>query len=519
MRHNRFIFNNDGSFVLSNSLHGGRPLTIGDVHDYVDQAAGTGVTSFFICSGSSMPYYCSRHERTIGCLHAETPAGDGAHPHGADNCELYGANARALSQKGTDIVEQCVERAHAQGMEAGISMRMNDLHFNDPAICFPLGQGDFWMRHPQYHLGDRAPQGWHTDGALDFSHAAVRQYKLELFAEICTDFDADAVELDFMRFPVYFPAGAGPECAPLMTEFVGQARQIARDAGAQRGRPLELGIRLPVEMKGARYLGFDAATYARDGLVDFITVTPFLHDVPSVPVAAFRRELGDADLPLYAGMMSNARSGPLGHGALRAHAANAHRAGADGLCLFNFFFMGEESPEGRVARGPSRDLLHELGDVEKLSGRNKLYDGGCRTGYADVDPDADLPAALLPGESLELEIDVAEATTPSVPPVLFVSTDGAGEMRCEWNGRALDRANSSPEEYGAGRDAGGDGKVTAFALGDAELRCGANTVQVWSGGGGELPITELPSSGQSGIELRSVELAVEWGPVGERGHF
>ena len=92
-------------------------------------------------------------------------------------------------------------------------------------------------------------------------------------------------------------------------------------------------------------------------------------------------------------------------------------------------------------------------------------------------------------------------------------------MRCEWNGRALDRANSSPEEYGAGRDAVGDGKVTAFALGDAELRCGANTVQVWSGGGGELPITELPSSGQSGIELRSVELAVEWGPVGERGHF
>ncbi|MFC1526698.1 hypothetical protein ACFL6X_07810, partial [Candidatus Latescibacterota bacterium] len=381
MRRRRFIFNNDGSFVLSNALHGGRRLTAADVHGYVDQVADTGVTSFFICSGSSMPYYSSRHERTIGCPDPETPTGDGGHPHAADNCELYGANAQALAEDGTDIVEQCVERAHARGLEAGISMRMNDLHFTDPAIRYPLGQGDFWLEHPEYHLGDRAPKGWHTEGAHDYSHAAVRQYKLGLFEEICTRFDADAVELDFMRFPVCFPEGQGPQCAPLMTEFVRQARQLVRDAGHRRGRPLELGVRLPVEMRGALHLGFDPVAYARDQLVDFITLTPFLHDLPTVSVAAFRGELGDEDLPIYAGMMSNARSGPLSHGTLRAHAANAYLEDADGLCLFNFFFMQESAPEGPVARGPSRALLHELGDPRQLEGRNKLYDVGCRAGY------------------------------------------------------------------------------------------------------------------------------------------
>jgi hypothetical protein len=178
----RFIFNNDGSFTLSNNLHGGRQLTVADVHGYVDQVAGTGITSFFICSGSSMPYYTSRHERTIGCLGPQTVAGDGGHPHSGDNCALYGIHALGLRKQGTDIVEQCVSRAHARGMEAGISMRMNDLHFTAPGICYPLGQGDFWLEHPEYRLGDLATPGWHTEGAHDYSHAAVREHKLPTYA-------------------------------------------------------------------------------------------------------------------------------------------------------------------------------------------------------------------------------------------------------------------------------------------------------------------------------------------------
>ena len=506
MRKARFIFNNDGTFLLSNHLHGGRRLSVADVHAYVDQVADTGVTSFFICSGSSMPYYASRHERTIGCLGPQTPAGDGSHPHGADNCELYGEHAVALGECDTDIVEQCVLRAHARGMEAGISMRMNDLHFTDPSICFPLGQGDFWLEHAEYHLGTAAPSGWHTKGAHDFSHAAVREYKLQLFEEICANFDADAVELDFMRFPVYFADGQGPQCTPLMTEFVRRARQIADAAGERRGRRLELGVRLPVEMKGARHLGFDPVTYARERLVDFITVTPFLHDLPSVPVAAFRNELGDDHLPIYAGLMSNARWGPLSHGGFRARAANCYRDGADGLCLFNFFFTQEEVPQGKVATGPSRILLHELGSPESLERRNKLYDVGIRSGYREVDPDPTLPAELTAGAELFLEVALAEAMPPEPTPLLFVGTRGANDLACEWNGRLLDRMDglAFASEYGAGRSLEqGDG-VVGFVLRGSDLRPGGNVLRLETAAGGE---------------LISVELAVSHGPVEECGYF
>jgi hypothetical protein len=506
MRKRRFIFNNDGSFTLSNSLHDRRQLTVADVHGYVDQVADTGVTSFFICSGSSMPYYTSRYERTIGCLGPQTVAGDGGHPHAGDNCALYGENARALREQGTDIVEQCVLRAHARGMEAGISMRMNDLHFNDPSICYPLGQGDFWLDHPEYHLGSAAAPGWHTDGAHDYSHTAVREYKLHLFEEICGDFDADAVELDFMRFPVYFADGQGPQCMALMTEFMREARRLVEAAAKRRGRPLELGVRLPVELERARHLGFDPATYAREQLVDFITLTPFLHDPPSVPVTVFRNQLGDSGLPIYAGLMSNTKLGPLSHGAFRGRAANSYREGADGLCLFNFFFTGESAPQKRVELGPNRALLHELGDAERLQGRNKLYDVGVRSGYGGVDQDSTVPAELTPGMPLFLDAALSEGAAPSSAPLLFVGTEGAGDLVCQWNGRPLERMDTLAfaSEYGAGRALEPEMVSAGFALRGSDLRPGGNVMCLQSAAGGR---------------LISAELAVTRGSVAECGCF
>ena len=63
-RKRRLIFNNDGTFILGNSVHGGRPLVPQDVMDYVDLVAGTPVTSYFICTNSGMPYYDSAVERS-----------------------------------------------------------------------------------------------------------------------------------------------------------------------------------------------------------------------------------------------------------------------------------------------------------------------------------------------------------------------------------------------------------------------------------------------------------------------
>lgn len=111
----RFILNNDGTNILGNRLHGGRPLIPQDVFDHVDLLAGSPVTSFFICPNSSMPYYDSDIERAIGCASGEPPADPGPWPHPNENCLIYGRSIRSLLEHGTNLVALCVQRARELG--------------------------------------------------------------------------------------------------------------------------------------------------------------------------------------------------------------------------------------------------------------------------------------------------------------------------------------------------------------------------------------------------------------------
>ncbi len=510
MRKERFIYNNDGTNILGNGVHDGRKLTPEDVEEYVDLVADTRVTSFFICTHSSMPYYKSLYERSIGCLNSDTAPGDGGHPHAGDDCKRYGQNVLALLEQGTDIVELCVNRAHLKGMEAFASMRMNDLHFNDPAIRFPRGQGDFWLAHPEYYVGNSEP-GWHADGALNFAHAEVREYKLSMVREICERFDVEGIELDFMRFPIYFSSGEGEENIPVMTDFMRAARAITDEVGKRRGRPLELGVRLPPQVAQCRNLGFDPVAYAKERLVDFITITPFLHNFASVPVRTFRAALGDDALPIYAGTMSHEIGGPLSHGAFKASAANCFREGADGLVLFNYFY-GHEKPEpvGRVCFGPCRLLLQELGDADRLRGRNKVYSAGVREIAYATYLDYALPASLSPRESVRVDMDLSEDVSREVPQrvVLFVRVKGAGHWRATWNGESLIRA-ARAEDYSAYGLAGNpeeDAAVHVFELSPDRLKYGANVLTI-----------QAPD--QVGGEALRADVAVEYGAPETHGYF
>ena len=178
----RFIYNNDGTFILGNALHGDRPLTIEDVHDYVDLVADSQVTTFMICTNAMMPYYPSRVERSCGCPGPQDAAKGVVAPV-SGNYRRYGENIRALAAQGTDIVSLCVRRARERGMEAFATMRMNDLHGTDTTVRDPWKQADFWLEHPECHMGNHP--GSHADGALNFAHEAVRRYKLAMISEIC----------------------------------------------------------------------------------------------------------------------------------------------------------------------------------------------------------------------------------------------------------------------------------------------------------------------------------------------
>ena len=425
----RLIYNNDGTNILGNRMHDGRPLIPQDVYDYVDLVAGTPVTSFFICTNSSMPYYDSAVERSIGCVPEDWEVDASIRPNN-EHWLKYGRAVQSLREHGTDMISLCVERARAHDLEAFASMRMNDLHSLDTAVRQPLAQGDFWLEHPEYRVGPHP--GWHADGALDFAREEVRRYKLAMIEEICRRFDIDGLELDFMRFPVYFPAGTGPDHLATMTDFVRAARAIAAREGARRGRPIMLSARVPCHLDHCRWLGFDPAAWARAELVDFLTASCFFFDYP-LPLATFRAGLGrDYDLPLYAALEDGvARFGgreKRTHDMYRVAAAHCHAEGADGLYLFNYFldrrqpteWFGAEPPgsarlpdnfRGRVGGvkvGPARPLLHELADPAKLTGRGRRYALTVRRDEYGFDLAGPLPVELAVGESADIAIEICD---------------------------------------------------------------------------------------------------------------
>ncbi|MFC1452103.1 hypothetical protein ACFLSJ_02010 [Verrucomicrobiota bacterium] len=523
MRKHRTIFNNDGSFVLGNGIHGGRELTPADAKDCVDLVAGTPVTSYFICTNFAMPFYPSRFERYAGSLDgvdSENGVSDENLSPRATCHMQHGRQISALAREGTDIVGLCVERSHAHGLEAFASFRVNDLHQTDPAIDNPFEQGDFWRSHPECYVGGES-QGWNSRGALNFACDAVREYKLNMIGEICERFGIDGLELDFMRFPVFFPSGEYEKNMPLMTGFVRDVRAITESVGKKRGRPMALCVRLPATPGMCSRKALDVKTYVADGLIDFISLAAFFRDHPSLPVRALREELGNNAIPVYA-CLDHAIVHPGTHGDYRARAANRWREGADGIYLFNFFFGSEgklfckadvsDAARKEVRTGPSRELLAELADAGSLLGRNKLYHAGVNKFQFGTDLPYDLPAVLPPGTVGKIDIELAEpAGCRPVRTVLFlrmasVSKNDAPDVT--WNDATVDPCTDRelPAAYGQMQMLQEGQLVKAWELPRGSLRDGVNTAT----------IKGLPDRS---CEISRAAVAVRYGAPSECGYF
>lgn len=505
-RQRRFIYNNDGTNILG-SVDAGE-LSPEKVRAFVDGVADTPVTSFFICSNSALMYYNSRHERGLGCLH---PGQDPGHNPNLDPEKFarYGANMMSLREAGTDIVALCIDRAHELGLEGFVSMRMNDLHFTDPEVRHPMTQADFWLAHPEYYVGPHP--GWNAAGALNYAHQAVRDHMLALIEEMCESFDLDGLELDFMRFPVFFPYQRGREYCQVMTDFVTAARQIARRTGERRGRPIMLTARLPADMETCLYKGFDPCAWVAGDLVDFITVTPWHSGDPLLALTSFRQALGGNDIPLY-GANETGLYKPherMTHGRFRALAAHLYDHGADGLYLFNFFFLSgdEVQQRGDAGVGANPSLLHELGALETLAGRNTT----CTLGNADhgyeVVAASHLPLTMTPGAMVALPVGLPSWLATSRPPRawLVLRLDKDAKPAISFNKRPVDLATDLAMAGKFGLDANLPEAATLLVgeLPVAALRPGANGLTVDGGDG----------------RLRRVEVVLDFGPVAEFGYF
>lgn len=287
--------------MLGNYWFGGRPLTVEDVNAAVDMVAGTQVTTYMMCTGSSAVYYPSRYSNMLGDDRGGTLKA--CYDSATYNLwRRYWDNEKRLEAEGTDMVSASLARARERGLETFITLRMNDLHFADTLSACKMAMEEFWLRNPQFWTNDPSI-GYNSAGALDYAHRQVREHKLALIREQLERFGPliDGVDLDFMRFFVYFRADEARANSQIMTQFLCQVRTLVDSCAASLGRPLLLSARVAPTLAYNMEKGLDVAEWVRRGLLDFVSIGTHWRGDPSLPVGQFRSDLAAA--------LGSARSG------------------------------------------------------------------------------------------------------------------------------------------------------------------------------------------------------------------
>jgi len=278
-----------------------------------------------------------------------------------------------VHQTGVDLYAVCIERCRKDGISPWLSIRMNDTHYSTSGDATKMSR--LWWEHPEWRL----PGKGMTYNGFNYAIEEVRDHYLALIGELLERYDADGLELDWMRFPALFVRGEEAEGREKLTRFMRQCREMADRAAARRGHPVGIAARIPAVPDFAIGLGMDGVSWAREGLVDMLILSSVWRPSDTdQPIEEWRRRIGEPKrkLLIAAGtdlwiqgtpggllMTSNAES-------LRGFSAAMLERGADIIYLFNHFHHGPHkrivrTPDGRrVVKNDYADILRQTGQLE-----------------------------------------------------------------------------------------------------------------------------------------------------------
>lgn len=361
----RILYNSDGWNIFANYAHRGEPLTVEHIKGYVTEVAGTQVDTFILCVNAGLLYYPNGPIPMYG--------DPGHHTDSYD--PVVAKNLRALVDRGLDPIDILIDQIHGCGMECILSFRMNDAHHLDEDT--PM-MPDFWKKHPEWRTD---PKAHHGGGAYNFDVPEIREFILDQLKDIISRYGKkiDGLELDWLRFPRLF--NPGRENPGALTELTRQVRAFVNP-------PLQLSARVWHRPELCEQYGMDPFTWAKEGLLDFLTISRFLRNGEgSLDVKGFKSRI--ATIPIYGSIEvgshnvwpENDKERAIYDDKVRPHllmspdgfrneALQLWADGIDGIYLFNFFTTRENGREPQFA------LLKELGDpntIRKPSGPTPYF--------------------------------------------------------------------------------------------------------------------------------------------------
>jgi hypothetical protein len=420
-------------------------------------------------------------------------------PGGGARGRLWPHQVWLLTERKADHVARWLARSRKHGAEAWLSVRMNDWHYNHEPDSY--WHGSLWRTRPDLYRRGYRNEWWH-DLLFDYGKAEVREHHLNLIRELFERFDADGVELDWIRNPQLFRPGFEEAGLPLLNGFMREVRALADRAAKARGRAVRVGVRVPEEPETARRLGMDAAAWMREGWTDHVTLSPFLGTCPFDPPLELWRDLAGGR-PVTFGLTLNPTVSPF-HSAsirkgtlpaepelLRGAAAAGYFRGAERVTLFNFCYW--ETPDGKRL-GELIALMDDLGDREAVYRKARRhavsYNEVTAPGVAE---DSLLPASFLHGAgsaskygnntiSLTLPIGPAPEAARASRVILGFAKDrdlpgGAGELHVRVNGCLCPAAEAVPGGHSLPALVG---PAWAFPVPGGALHDGRNAVEIYS---------------------------------------
>ncbi|HAA52109.1 MAG TPA: hypothetical protein DCE43_20500 [Planctomycetaceae bacterium] len=352
-RQRRILVNYDGGSTLYSRKGSQGPvrLTAEDLREAIREVSfeGSQVDTVLLCVNAQVMYYPTRVGTMLGSL--ATPEEKKKLPR---NIQQWISNLNHFVDRGIDPWAVMVAEAKRQKREVLLSFRMNDGH--DGVHL----ETRFWRDNKKFHCFD--PDQGHT---LNYGHKEVRDHMFLLIQEAVRRYDCDGIELDFNRFPILFKGGTTTERIAKMNSFVRRLRTMLDAEGKKRKRRLVLGVRPPTEnydvpatYQGSRKVGCDPVAWARNGWIDFVTVSRFLSVTFDLPVAPWKKLI--TEVPVYGciEIVDKKNGVALTPRQYRRAAQHIWSEKADGVYLFNFLITREGSTE------PAFEVLNQIGSPD-----------------------------------------------------------------------------------------------------------------------------------------------------------
>jgi len=410
-RRRRIILNSDGAALISRF----QPCPMG-VEGLIDEVftplRGSHVDTIFWALGSAVDgIHASNqwaHRTKLGQIF-----GEGMTEFPSEEYRRRALNIRDFFARNTDPAEIVVNHAHKIGMEAFLSIRMNDCH---EGIFGGHYVGKIKLDHPDWTLGERAPIPMFRY-AFDFTREESRKYRRDLIDEACSNYDLDGFELDFLRHPIFFAAADLERGRPIITQFVRDVRKILDRAGKAKSRRLFLAVRVPSTFALSRNAGLDVKRWIQEGVIDILTAGTMAGSVFRLPIEEYLQATRGTGVQVHAHFGMGSPAGQK-HGSYhtdamcRAQAALYWRAGVHGLYSFNANVIPLFCDEHW-----NWQPLREMGEPKLIAHMDKHYlvdyqdfdTSSCYGAYVkEVMPGAPLPVTLRKHEVAAIPVEVAD---------------------------------------------------------------------------------------------------------------